>query len=111
MCVNGRDVVGEGVFGIFCCGGGEGVVEVDCDIDDGDEELIDEYVKSVLEEDGVVIEMFNGLEGDGGWVYVDDGEDYGDDEWVGNGIGGFEEGGWVVEDEVDISFKCKRYVS
>ena len=103
LSVNGRDVVGECALGIIGGGGGVSVVEADSDTDDGDEELADKHAKSAPEEDGAATPLLNGEEGDGSGADVDDGEDHGDEESVGDGTGGLEEGSRVVEDEVDTS--------
>lgn len=97
--VDGRDVVGDRDWGV-------GVVEVslveaDSHTNDGHEELTDQHAKSTPDEERTTTKLLNGVEGDRGGAHVDEGEDQGDQEGVGDGAGRSQEGSRVVEDEVD----------
>ena len=98
--VDGVDVVGHGGLAVI---EEVGLVEADGDTNDGDDELANQHAEGTPEEDGAATEALDGPEGDGGGEHVDDGEDHGDQELVLDGTGGLEEGGGVVEDEVDTS--------
>lgn len=97
--IDSRDVVGNGVSD----GIGVGLVEADGDTDDGNEELADEHTKGTPHEERATADLLNSVEGDGGGADVDEGEDEGDQEDVGDGTGGLQEDGRVVEDEVNTS--------
>lgn len=94
--VDGGNVLGDPIITLP-----DGVVETDCDTDDGNEELADQHAKSTPEKDGAATEPLNSPERDRGGEDVDDGKDHGNQEAVADGAGGLEEGGRVVEDEVD----------
>ena len=70
---------------------------------DGNNELADQHAKGTIEENRAAAPFLNGVERDGSREDVDDGENHGDEERVGDGTGGLEEGGRVVEDEVNTS--------
>jgi len=78
-----------------------GLVEADGDTDNGNKELADQHAKSTPDEQRTTSELLNGVEGDGSGADVDEGEDQGDQEGVADGAGRGQEGGGVVEDEVD----------
>lgn len=101
LSVDGRDVVGDAGIRISLGGGGVGVVEADGDTNDGDEELADEHTQGTEDENLASAESLDSPEGEGSRADVDEGEDEGDEERVFNGTSGLEEGGGVVEDEVD----------
>ena len=54
-----------------------------------------------LHKKGTATELLNGPEGKGGREDIDEGEDKGDEERVGNGASGLKERSRVVKDEVD----------
>jgi len=93
LSVNGSDVVGDG----FSSGVERGLVESDSDTDDGNEELTDEHTESSVDEERATTETFDSVERDGGGADVDDGEDHGDEEGVGDGTSRSEERSGVVE--------------
>jgi hypothetical protein len=79
------------------------LVEADGDTDDGNKELADQHAKGTPDKERTTSELLNGVERDGSGADVDEGEDQGDQEGVADGTGRGEEGGGVVEDEVDTS--------
>ena len=81
----------------------KGLVEADGDTDDGNKELADQHAKGTPDEERTTSELLNGVERDGSRADVDKGEDQGDQEGVADGTGRGQEGGGVVEDEVDTS--------
>lgn len=97
--VDGRNVVGD--LGIGIVGVRVGLVEADCNTDDGDKELADKHAKGTGNEDSSSTEALNSPEGEGSRADVDKGEDERNEEGVVNGTGRLEEGSRVVEDEVD----------
>ena len=100
--VDGRDVVGNEVGAAVSLEALlVSVVEALGDTDDSNEELADQHAESTPEEDGAAAEALDSPEGDGGGEDVDDGEDHGNQEAVGDGASRLEELGRVVEDEVD----------
>lgn len=101
--VDSADVVGSDLVRVVVGGSGVGVVETDSDTDDGNEELADKHTEGTDDEDAAATEALDGPEGQGGREDVDQGEDERDEETVVDGTSGLEEGGGVVEDEVDTS--------
>lgn len=99
--VDGADVVGDHAVGLISGRGGVSVVEADGDTNDGDEELADKHTEGTDEEDASATESLNGPEGERSRADVDEGEDERDEEDVVDSTSGLEEGGRVVEDEVD----------
>ena len=97
--VDGRDVGGTSLTS----GVEESVVEADGHTNDGDEELADQHAESTPNEERTTTPLLNGVEGDGSGADVDEGEDQGDQEGVADGASRRQEGGGVVEDEVDTS--------
>lgn len=101
--VDSADVVGESGIGVGIGRSGVSVVETDGNTDDGDDELADKHTEGTDEKDAAATESLNGPEGQRSGEDVDEGEDERDEESVGDGTGGLEEGSRVVEDEVDTS--------
>ena len=97
--VDSRDVVGDRVTSSIEMG----VVEADSDTNDGDEELADQHAQSTIKEDCSATELLDGVEGDRSRADIDQGEDQGNQEGVGDGTSRLEERSRVVEDEVDTS--------
>lgn len=93
MSVDSSDVVGDSVSG----GVKGGLVESDGNTDDGDEELADEHTESSVDEERATTESLDSVEGDRGGADVDDGEDHGDEERVGDSTSRSEERSGVVE--------------
>jgi hypothetical protein len=62
--------------------------------------LANQHTESTDDEERSTTELLDRVEGDWGGADIDEGEDEGDDEWVGDGAGRLEEGSGVVEDEV-----------
>lgn len=54
-----------------------------------------------LHKEGTTADFLDGPEGDGGGEHIDESEDEGDEERVGDSAGGLEERGGVVKDKVD----------
>lgn len=79
------------------------VIEADCDTDDGDKELTDQHAASTVDQKSAASEPLDCVEGDGRRADVDEVEDEGDEERVGNCASRLQEGRGVVEDEVDTS--------
>ena len=79
------------------------LVETNGNTDDADEELADEHTKGTTDQDGAAAELLNSPKGEGSRADVDQVEDEGDEEGVGDGSSGLEEGSRVVEDKVDTS--------
>jgi hypothetical protein len=71
--------------------------------DNGDDELADQHTNSTIDEKRSATETLNGPEGDRCRADVDDSGDDTDDERGLRNTGLLEEGGTVVEDEVDTS--------
>lgn len=93
MSVDSSDVVGDSVSG----GVKGGFVESNGNTDDGDEELADEHPESSVDEERATTESLDSVEGDRGGADVDDGEDHGDEERVGDSTSRSEERSRVVE--------------
>lgn len=79
------------------------LIETNSDTNDGDEELADQHAQGTPDKERSATDLLNGVEGDRGGANVDEGEDQGDQERVGDGAGRLQERGRVVEDEVDTS--------
>lgn len=73
-------------------------------INDGDNELCDDYVNIFLVKKNMMVEFFDSNEGNWCGQNVDESSDKGDEEWVLDCVKLLEEGGVEVEDEVDIWF-------
>jgi hypothetical protein len=103
--VDGGDVVGDGGSGGV--GGGDvdqvSLVETNSDTNNGDEELADQHAQGAPDEKRSTTDPLNGVEGNRGGADVDEGENQGDQEGVGDGAGRLQERGRVVEDEVNTS--------
>ena len=76
-------------------------VEANSDTNDGAEELTDEHAKSTPDEKRSTTKLLNSVEGDWCWADVDESEDQGDQEGVGDGSCGLQKRRREVEDEVD----------
>ena len=102
LSVDGRGVLGDkdGSTGSVDTVLNE-LVESDGDSDDGDEELTDHHTTGTDDQELSSTKLLDSVERDGGRAHIDDGEDHRDDEGVIDSAGRLEEGGRVVEDEVD----------
>jgi hypothetical protein len=89
------DECDEGTSGVWVVGKGSS--------NGTDDELADDHAEGAPDEDSAAAESLNGPEGDGSRAHVDDGEDQGHEEGVGDGVQGLQEDGGVVEDEVHAS--------
>lgn len=98
--VDGVDVVRDVFYGVRA-GKGVRVVETDGNTDDGADELAGQHAECAPDEERAAAETLNGPEGDGCRADVDECENERDQEGVLDGAGRLEEGGGVVEDEVD----------
>lgn len=79
------------------------LVESNGNTDNAYKELADQHTKGTPDEERATSELLNGVEGNWGRAHVNESEDEGDQEGVGDGSGGLQERGGVVEDEVDTS--------
>jgi len=77
------------------------VVEADGVTDNGDNELAQKHAECTPDEERTTTELLNSPEGKGSRQDIDESEDEGDEESVGDRIGGLEEGGRIVEDKVN----------
>jgi hypothetical protein len=101
--VDSADVVGESGIRVGLGRSGVSVVETDSNTNDSNDELADKHTEGTDEKDTAATESLNGPERQRSGEDVDEGEDERDEESVGDGTGGLEEGSRVVEDEVDTS--------
>ena len=97
LSVDGRDVASAG----GTISEGDGLVETNGNTDDGDKELADQHAKSAVQQKCATAELLHTVEGERSGADVDQGEDQGDQEGVGDGASRLEERCGVVEDEVD----------
>jgi hypothetical protein len=95
--VDSRDIVGSALTSSIQVS----VIEADCDTDDGDEELADQHAQCTPDQEWATTELLNSVEGDRRRAHIDQGEDERDQECVADGTSRLQEGGRVVEDEVD----------
>ena len=70
---------------------GSGFVVGESGADCADDELADDHSEGAPDEDGAATKALNGVEGDGGAADVDEGEDQGDEEGVGDRAKGLQE--------------------
>ena len=70
--------------------------------DDGDDVLEDSHGNGAVDEEGTTTKLLNGVEGDRGGANIDNGGDHRDQKWIAQS-NLLEEGGVVVEDEIDTS--------
>ena len=98
--VDGGGVVRDG-GGVGPGADGVGLVEADGDADDGDDELAAQHAEGAPDQQHAAAELLHRVEGDRGADGVDEVEDQRDQEGVGDGARGLQEGGRVVEDEID----------
>ena len=87
---------------------GVGVAAVG-DTNDGDEELADQHAQCTVDKNSATTESLDGVERNRGGANINQREDKRDEENVLNRMSRLQEGGGVVEDEVDTSPGEVRY--
>lgn len=97
--VDSRNVVGDGRIRVI--GVGVGLVETNGDTDGGNDELADKHTEGTNDENSTTTEALDSPERQRGRQNVNQSENHGDKERVVDGASGLEEGGGIVEDEVD----------
>lgn len=99
--VDGADVVSQHLLAFWVRGVEVSLVETDGHAHTSDDELADKHTEGTNDQDCAATESLDSPEGERSREDVDDGKDHGHKERVLDGTGGLEEGGRVVEDEVD----------
>ena len=79
------------------------MIEPDGVANDGDQELADQHGERTPDEQWTTTELLNGVEGDWGRAHIHESENERDQECIGDGASGGQEGCRVVKDEVDAS--------